>query len=48
VLRDGRTADGQLPGKLSDRLGSPGEQLEDLAPGRVAESIEGLGLVSRH
>ncbi len=40
VLGDGGAADRQLVGQLLHRGGSPGEQLEDGAPGRVTEQTQ--------
>jgi hypothetical protein len=48
VLRDGRPADRQPTGKLSDRPRPVRETLEDRAPRRIAEGGPRVGLVSHH
>ena len=48
MLRDGRTADGQLVRELTNRARTLGQALEDRPPGGIAEGGPTIRLVSLH
>src|ERR1041385_7386581 len=46
MLRDGRPADGELPGDLADGHRAAAQDLQHRAPGRIAQGVELVVMVS--